>query len=173
MKLYTAKAISVLLDMTERNVRKLRAKGIIHEAKPGLYELTPTVNAYINYLRGADADADDYTAQRARLAKAKADAAEQENRLRGKELHETDEIEKAISVLITNLRTRALALPAKLTPSIVQLEGDKNKIYDLLQTSIEEMLEEMSHYETAFELPEGEENGRSSNPSGEEGAEEE
>jgi len=82
MKLYTVKAIATMLDMTERNVRKLRAKGIIREAKPRLYELVPTVNAYINYIRGADAGEDTYTAERARLTKAKAEAAEMENRLR-------------------------------------------------------------------------------------------
>lgn len=160
MKLYTVKAIATMLDMTERNVRKLRAKGVIREAKPGLYELVPTVNAYINYIRGADADGDTYTEARARLATAKAEAAENENRLRQKELHETGEIERAITVLVTNLRTRALAMPAKLTPNIVALMGDKNKIYDLLETSMEEMLTEMSKYENAFEVPEGEEDGR-------------
>lgn len=170
MKLYTVKAIATMLDMTERNVRKLKAKGVIREAKPGLYELVPTVNAYINYLRGEDAEGDTYTEARARLATAKAVAAENENRLRQKELHETGEVERAITVLVTNLRTRALALPAKLTPNIVALEGDKNKVYDLLQVSMEEMLNEMSKYENAFEVPEGEEDGRDKPDTGRTGA---
>jgi len=63
-------------------------------------------------------------------------------------------------VLVTNLRTRALALPAKLTPNIVALEGDKDKVYDLLAASMEEMLEEMSNYNKAFELPEDDTDGR-------------
>jgi len=170
MTLYTAKAIATVLDMTERNVRKLRAKGVIREAKPGLYELVPTVNAYINYLRGADAQEDTYTEQRARLTKAKAEAAELENGLRKNDLHETGEIEKALTVLVANLRTRMLALPAKLTPNIVQLEGDKNKVFDLLQGSIEEALEEMSHYENAFALPEGDKGGTNGTNAGRSGA---
>jgi len=39
MKLYTSVAIARYLDMTERNVRTLRDKGILTEYKPGLYDL--------------------------------------------------------------------------------------------------------------------------------------
>jgi len=157
MKLYTTEAIAIYLDMTVRNVRNLRKKKIIAEAKPGLYELVPTVNAYINYLRGEDGTGDSYTEERAKLTRAKAEAAEMETRRLKRELHETDEIEQGLSILVTNLRSRALSLPAKLTPLLVQMGDDKAAVYDLLEKSVNELLEEMSDYETAFELPEGSE----------------
>lgn len=166
MRLYTSKAMAAVLDMTDRNVRKLRAKGIIREAKPGLYELVPTVNAYINYLRGEDDSGDTYTEARARLASAKAEAAELDNGLRKKDLHETEEIERAITVLVTNLRTRALALPTKLAPKLAQLNGDEAACHDILLRELEEMLEEMSDYSNALELPEGEDGTGSFDPGG-------
>lgn len=157
MKLYTAEAIAIYLDMSTRNVRNLRKKKIIRETKPGLYELVPTVNDYINYLRGEDGSSDSYTEERAKLTRAKAEAAELETRLRKGELHETDEIEQSLSTFVANLRSRALGLPAKLTPNLAQMGGDNIGIYDLLDKSMKELLEETSNYETAFALAEGSE----------------
>ena len=43
MTLYTSKVIAQWLCLTERRVRQLRDEGVIVEARPGLYELQPTV----------------------------------------------------------------------------------------------------------------------------------
>lgn len=53
MTLYTSKVIAQWLCLTERRVRQLRDEGVIVEARPGLYELQPTVARYIKYLGGA------------------------------------------------------------------------------------------------------------------------
>lgn len=170
MKLYTSKAIATVLDMTDRNVRKLRAKGIIREAKPGLYELIPTVNAYVDYLRGDNKDGDSYTRQRARLTAAKADYAELETNRRKGELHETAEIEQAMSVLATNLRTRLLSLPTKLAPTLAQTAGDEAAIYGILRAELEAALEEMSHYDQALKLAEVDDAGTNDTDPGRAGA---
>lgn len=47
MTLYTSKVIAQWLCLTERRVRQLRDEGVIVEARPGLYELQPTVARYI------------------------------------------------------------------------------------------------------------------------------
>ena len=51
MKLYTSAAVARYLDMTERNVRTLRDKGILTEYKPGLYDLQTATKQYIKVLR--------------------------------------------------------------------------------------------------------------------------
>ena len=51
MKMYTAAAVARRLDMTERNVRLLRDKGVLTEYKPGLYDLQTATVQYINFLR--------------------------------------------------------------------------------------------------------------------------
>ena len=53
MKLYTNKVVAQWLGVTERRVRQLRDEGVIAEARPGLYELQPTVARYITYIGGA------------------------------------------------------------------------------------------------------------------------
>lgn len=50
MTLYTSKVIAKWLCLTERRVRQLRDEGVIVEARPGLYELQPTVARYIKYM---------------------------------------------------------------------------------------------------------------------------
>ena len=50
MTLYTSKVIAQWLCLTERRVRQLRDEGVIVEARPGLYELQPTVARYIKYI---------------------------------------------------------------------------------------------------------------------------
>lgn len=46
MTLYTSKVVAQWLCLTERRVRQLRDEGVIVEARPGLYELQPTVARY-------------------------------------------------------------------------------------------------------------------------------
>lgn len=53
MTLYTSKVVAQWLCLTERRVRQLRDEGVIVEARPGLYELQPTVARYITYIGGA------------------------------------------------------------------------------------------------------------------------
>ena len=59
MKLYTSAAVARYLDMTERNVRTLRDKGILTEYKPGLYDLQTATKQYINFLRQKNPEAEE------------------------------------------------------------------------------------------------------------------
>ena len=49
MKLYTSAAVARRLDMTERNVRMLRDKGVLTEYRPGLYNIDEATRQYINF----------------------------------------------------------------------------------------------------------------------------
>lgn len=76
MKLYTSKVVAQWLCLTERRVRQLRDEGVIVEARPGLYELQPTVARYITYIGGAGKET--LTNERMMLTRAKREAAEME-----------------------------------------------------------------------------------------------
>ena len=85
MKLYTSAAIARYLDMTERNVRTLRDKGILTEYKPELYDLQTVTKQYINFLRKKNPEAEekvDYNTERAKLVRAKREYQELEVLLR-------------------------------------------------------------------------------------------
>ena len=154
MKLYTSKVVADWLGLTERRVRQLRDEGIIEEHSPGLYDLRATTRRYIAFLRsGSLAD------ERARLTKAKREAAEMENDLRRGELHRTDEIEAGIKTMLLNIRGRFLSLPAKLSPALATMGGDQASIFDVLKKAIDEILEELSDYRVAFAVQDGESDG--------------
>ena len=140
MTLYTSKIVAQWLCLTERRVRQLRDEGVIVEARPGLYELQPTVARYITYIGGAGKET--LTNERTKLTRAKREAAELENELRRGDIHRTEDIERGIKTMILNIRGRFLALPAKLSPTLATL-GDQTAIFDELKKAIEEILEEM------------------------------
>ena len=143
MTLYTSKVVAQHLNLTERRVRQLRDEGVIREKRPGLY---------IKYIgAGSKADLND---ERAKLTKEKRIAAETENRVRKAELLEVGDVEKAYSAMMMNFRSRILALPQKLAPAVVALEGDEQQVQDLIQAELEEALETLSHAEEALAEPE-------------------
>ena len=76
MTLYTSRVVAQWLCLTERRVRQLRDEGVIVEARPGLYELQPTVARYITYIGGAGKET--LTNERMMLTRAKREAAEME-----------------------------------------------------------------------------------------------
>ena len=119
MKLYTAAAVARRLDMTERNVRTLRDKGVLTEYKPGLYDLEATTRQYINFLRKKNPDAEekvDYNTERAKLVRAKREGQELELQLRKNEVHTTEDVESVMTDMLIRFRTRLMAIPAKLSP---------------------------------------------------------
>ena len=157
MTLYTSEVVAQHLDVTERRVRQLRDEGVIVEARPGLYELQPTVARYITYIGGAGKET--LTNERMKLTRAKREAAELENELRKGEVHRTEDIERGIKSMFLNIRSRFLALPAKLSPTLATMGGNQTGIFDELKQAIDEILEEMSDYRVAFAVQDGESDG--------------
>lgn len=157
MTLYTSKVVAQWLCLTERRVRQLRDEGVIVEARPGLYELQPTVARYITYIGGAGKET--LTNERMKLTRAKREAAELENELRKGEVHRTEDIERGIKSMFLNIRSRFLALPDKLSPTLATMGGNQTGIFDELKQAIDEILEEMSDYRVAFAVQDGESDG--------------
>ena len=157
MTLYTSKVVAQWLCLTERRVRQLRDEGVIVEARPGLYELQPTVARYITYIGGAGKET--LTNERMKLTRAKREAAELENELRKGEVHRTEDIERGIKSMFLNIRSRFLALPAKLSPTLATMGGNQTGIFYELKQAIDEILEEMSDYRVAFAVQDGESDG--------------
>lgn len=154
MTLYTSKVVAQWLCLTERRVRQLRDEGVIQEARPGLYDLQPTVARYIQYLGGAGKE--NLNEERRRLTAAKREAAEMDNEQRRGDLHSTADIEKGLKTMLLNVRSRFLIIPAKLSPTLAAGQRTQADIFDLLKQAIDEALEEMSQYNAAMIEPDGE-----------------
>lgn len=86
-----------------------------------------------------------------------------ENDLRRGDLHKTADIERGMKTMILNIRSRFLALPAKLSPALASMSGNQTEIFDTLKAAIDETLEELSDYRVALVSQDGEENGEEKN----------
>lgn len=150
MRLYTSKVIAGYLGLTERRIRQLRYEGILEEKRPGLYDLRGSIARYIAYI-GGGIGKENLNAERAKLTKEKRLAAEMDNRIKRGELHSTEDIELALSTMLMNFRTKTLAIPAKLSPELAQMNGDRQKIFDRLRDECEELLQELSNYDIAMQ----------------------
>lgn len=155
MKLYTSNVVADWLAVTPRRVRQLRDEGVIAEKAPGLYELQSCVVRYISYLRKGNGNTN-LNDERARLTKAKREAADMENEERRGNLHSTGDIEKGLAALCLNMRGRFSGLPAKLSGELAQMGGNQAGIHDKLKAAIDETLEELSHFNVAFAIRSGE-----------------
>lgn len=135
--------------MTERNVRLLRDKGVLTEYKPGLYDLPTVTVQYINFLRQKNPEAEDkvdYNTERAKLVRAKRESQELELQVRKNELHTTEDVEKALTDMLVNFRTKLMAIPAKLSP-IMAKKKDQTEIFKLMKAAIDETLEELADFD--------------------------
>lgn len=151
MKLYTSKIVAQWLNITERRVRQLRDEGVLKEESPGLYDLHQSVMRYINYLRRGSSELND---EKTKLTKAKREAAEFENGLMKGNLHRTEDIEQGLKTIFLNIRSRMLALPAKLSPELATMGGDQGRIFDRLKVGVDEALEEISDYRNVLQTAE-------------------
>lgn len=152
MKLYTSAAVAKRLDMTERNVRMLRDKGILTEYKPGLYDLQRATTQYINFLRKKNPEAEqkvDYNTERALLVRAKREGQELELQQRKNELHTSEEIEQVMTDMLIRFKTRLMAIPAKQSP-ILSKKTDQTEIFKILKAGIDEALDELADFKTTF-----------------------
>lgn len=152
MKLYTAAAVARHLDMTERNVRLLRDKGVIKEYRPGLYDLEAVTHGYINFLRKKNPDAEekvDYNTERAKLVRAKRENEELELRLKKNEVHTTEDVEQTMKDMLIRFKARLMAVPAKLSP-ILAKKTDQTEIFKIMKNAVDEALEELADYDAVF-----------------------
>ena len=154
MKIYDVKAIARILGLTERRVRQLKDQGIIAEYKgtPGLYELVPTIHAYINYLRRRNpesAENIDYNTERAKLIRAKRLDVEFDLGVKEGSLHTSEDVEAVMTNMLMNFKSRLMSLPAKLSPKLVK-KTDKAEINRIIKDSIDEALNELADFDKLF-----------------------
>jgi hypothetical protein len=152
LKVYDVKAVARTLDLTERRVRQLKEQGVITEYAPGLYELTPTIHAYVNYLRKRNPESGeniDYNTERAKLIRAKRLNEEYDLRVKEGDLHAAADIEAVMGNMLINFKGRLMSLPSKLSP-VLSKKTDKAEIHRILKDSVDEALNELADFNKTF-----------------------
>lgn len=153
------KRLANMLELSERRVRQLKNDGIIkeHTRGSGLYDPFAAVPAYILFLRDKNGGSVDYNAERAKLIRAKRKVEEYELQLKEGELHKSEDIELIMGDMLLRFKARLMSIPAKASPNLAA-EQSREKVYKMLKGYIDEALEELSDFKTAFQGAESEEN---------------
>ena len=157
MKLYTAAVVAQWLDISDRRVRQLRQKGVLEEARPGLYNLKDCVHRYIEYLKkdGSAEEAVDYNTERAKLARAKREKEELELELKRREVLQAADVEKVMVEMLLRFRQKIRNIPVKQSPALA-VETDQMEIFLALKRATDEALEELADFDGLLaEMEEG------------------
>lgn len=152
MKLYTAAVVAQWLNISDRRVRQLRQKGVLVEARPGLYNLKDCVHRYIEYLKkdGSAEEAVDYNAERAKLARAKREKEELELELKRREVLRAADVEKVMVEMLLRFRQKIRNIPVKQSPALA-VETDQMEIFLALKRATDEALEELADFDGLLE----------------------
>jgi len=151
-----AKTIAKALDLTERRINQLVADGTLQKSERGRYELIPTIQAYVKFLRekavNSDVGADDYAVQRTRLTKAKADMAEMEKDQMANVLIPANDVADAWEAMVSNMRAKMLSIPTKVAASVFAA-NDVADAKNILKEQINEGLSELAAIEVKTANP--------------------
>lgn len=126
----TTAELAKLLGVSEQAVRDHASRDVIPKLAKNRYERDAAVPAYCAHLRevaagrqGEDPDAPDLTDERARLAKAQADAQEMKNAQMRGELLPREDVDAAVAAAFARVRARLIGIPAKVAPVVVTMES--------------------------------------------------
>lgn len=152
MRVYDKNAIARHLDLTPKRIKQLTDKGILTEFKPGLYDREKARVDYIRYLRDKNPDTEeniDYQTERARLVRAKRQNEEMDLAVKNGELHKAEDIERVMTAMLINFKSRLSAIPAEQAPKLLE-KKDADSIAKLLTKEMKKALMELSDFQTLF-----------------------
>lgn len=154
----SASVLGKIIGVTsDRRVRALAQEGIFVKASQGRYKLQESLHNYILNLRVAN-DAEratnaeledelDLETEKAKHERIKRHMSELKYALMKGEVHKASDVQRVMTDMLVNFKSKLLAVPSKLTPQLVQ--RDKSYIENLLTDEIDEVLTELSNYNAA------------------------
>jgi phage terminase Nu1 subunit (DNA packaging protein) len=112
-----------VLGISRASISNLGSEGVLPHAGRGLYDLASAVQAYIRHrllqAGAADVGTKSLVAERSRLAKLKADAAERDARVEAGELVDVKDVETAWLSVVNAAYARLLTIPSKVSPRVI------------------------------------------------------
>lgn len=149
------------LNLTEVRVQQLAKLGVVARTTRGQYDLQASVSGYIRYLQQGNSGAsglegeegevtgDDYHKHRARLYKARADAAELEADLIKGKLHDAEKVAKVWIDMIASSRSKLLGMKKRAAGRVKGMT-DLAQIEAVLEETVHEALNELSDYDPSL-----------------------
>lgn len=143
-----------LFGVSTRRIRQFENEGIIQKVARGKYSLQENIKSYITYIQATsnlknDEKTDEevnYDVEHALLEKRKREKIELElAEMRG-EMHKSEDVERVMNDMLSNFRSKLLALPSRLAPQLVTLTTISD-FQDILQREVLDILHELSNYD--------------------------
>lgn len=150
----SAKVLSKLFSLTERRIRDLAQEGVlVRSTTKGRYNLERSVQNYILHLKTNKNIENiktnnelDYEEEKAIHEKVKREKSEIELKIMKGEVHLAEDVESVMSIMLANFRSKILAMPSKLAPTLVS-QNDIKYIRDRIKVECVEVLEELKDYD--------------------------
>jgi phage terminase Nu1 subunit (DNA packaging protein) len=118
--------LALVLGISTASVSRLNVKGVLPRAGKGMFDLPACAQTYLKLrlvqAQSGEVTAQSLTAERSRLARLKADAAERNAKVESGELVPADTIEAAWLAVASAVRARLLLIPTKTAPRIVTMK---------------------------------------------------
>jgi phage terminase Nu1 subunit (DNA packaging protein) len=147
----TAKVMGDLIGVSDRRIRQMADEGILPKLENGSYDLVDAVRTYIRFLKlnnetdssstKASYEEEKMLHERAKRQKAELLLAE----MRG-QVHDADTVEKVMEEMLTNLKTKILAIPPTVAPMLIGM-SDIAEIQDLIEKQVYFALNELKDYD--------------------------
>lgn len=148
--------LAELFRVSTRWIQKLNKEGILSQVERGKYDLAETIAQYIDYVKmthEVDGEKIDYNKEKALHERAKRKLAEIElDHLEGK-MHKAEDVEKVMTQMLGNFRSRVLAIPTKAAPRVQGLT-ELAIIQEIIRKEVYEALTELSNYDPEMFLSE-------------------
>ncbi len=148
-EIVTAAVLAVWLNLTSRRIQQLAAEGVIEKAGRGRYPLRDSVARYTGWLKRQLEDRnlghpdDDARKESARYNAARADLAELELKQKLGQLAPTEDIELALSALLSGIRAQILAVPAETAQELAEAV-EAAECHGIVEDAIHRALEEIA-----------------------------
>ena len=134
------------MKLTPGRVSQLKDQNVVRAVGRDQYDLIESMSAYIGFLQERGRDGGSLSDEQKRLTAARADLAEIEKRRVEAELIPADEVEQAWVKMLAVIKTRLLAVPAKMAPRVMVMQRAA-EIKDALDREIRDALQEVADTE--------------------------
>lgn len=139
------KDLCELLGLSSGMLTQLKKRGIAVHLGHDAYDLEETVRNYVTHLRGiasgrgGEAETLTLTGERARLARAQAEAVEMKNAVQRGDLVAAADVERAWGDVLRQVRARILAVPSRVRASLSLAPADVALIDRELRAALTEL----------------------------------
>jgi phage terminase Nu1 subunit (DNA packaging protein) len=122
-----AATLGKVLGISRASIANLATDGVLPRADRGLFDLPACVQAFVRHklvqAGAADVSTKSLVAERSRLAKLKADAAERDAQVEAGELVDVKDVESAWLAVTHAAYARLLVIPTKVSPRVITMKN--------------------------------------------------